>query len=1011
MLTADLEAFGYGQRGRELFENGRVKTVSVSNEEAVFEVMDSGSCFHVIITAFSAVCECGEDHCAHAFAAVLKAKKEGVMTGLETFLSIKSERVISAAWNKAHMGSYLKMTPVLQLKENDLCIAVRLGEDKQYLVGIADLISARKNETDLAVREDIRLPFQALWFGYDEESLLFTLEDAPRQAIKGRWLRLQGGVLLSVLEQLKNMPFDYKADGIKTKCRRIEPWTEPIEFLLQGSPMKMTLTASLPEQWRVFAHGAYVNARGKLWSTVKYDRPLFEALDALKSSDNLFGAVFTCDQAEILFGEIIPWIKGRHRLTIEGALKQRLEEAEELTPRVFLDVNGNDIIARIEFRYGQYVINPFDSPAAHPPFLIRNGSREQEIFVVFADAGFRVTSGSIYLSGNDRIFAFLTDAINQLKPLCEIYMSNAFKYILPRKQHFHGTMRTDGEGLRIELLDGEIPVQLEDIMSALAGRRQYFRLPDGSFILLNDMEEWDSFARAFSEGNKPARQDHMQKYQAPWLYSMILEHNLPIAADEHTIKLARMRADVPSPALKGMLPYQLRGYNWLYSLHLMGMGGILADEMGLGKTIQAIAVILQGKTDNAEKKPSLIVAPTSLIYNWRSEINRFAPELETVIIEGSQEKRRKDIEICMNGGSTDILLISYPVLRRDAGVLAQYHFRFVILDEAQEIKNAMTLGAYAVRCISAETRYALTGTPMENHVGEIWSLFDFVLPDYLPPYQEFMQRWGRGEELDELYRRIKPFFMRRMKKDVLEELPEKIEKKILVGMAPDQKNVYTAALYQKRERIHRVINEKGMQRVKGEILSAITELRQICCHPNLCLPDRKTDCGKLELLMRLIPQGLEAGNRFLIFSQFRGMLMILEERLTEAGIKTMTLHGDTPSAERKELTERFNAGDGQVFLISLKAGGTGLNLTGADIVIHYEPWWNPNVEDQADGRAHRIGQTRTVEVWKLITADSIEEKILDLGRKKRQLFDMLVKPGENFPSQLTQDELLSLFEI
>ena len=337
-------------------------------------------------------------------------------------------------------------------------------------------------------------------------------------------------------------------------------------------------------------------------------------------------------------------------------------------------------------------------------------------------------------------------------------------------------------------------------------------------------------------------------------------------------------------------------------------------------------------------------------------------------------------------------------------------FRFAVLDEAQQIKNVQSVGAHAVKQLTAETRVALTGTPMENHAGELWSIFDFVLPGYLPRYTDFLRRWGEGQNADDLRRRIRPFLMRRVKADVLSELPEKMESMLMAELSPEQRRVYDAVLLQKRERVDQILKDRGLSRGRAEVLSAITELRQICCHPALCLPDYNGVSGKLELLMDVLPGALAAGRRALVFSQFTSMLHIIEKRLGEESIPYLYLDGETPAGKRLELTERFNKGDTGVFLISLKAGGTGLNLTGADLVIHYDPWWNPTAEEQATGRAHRIGQTKKVEVLRLVVHKSIEEQVVNMSDRKRLLFDKLITPGEELPSRLTEKDILALFD-
>ena len=299
---------------------------------------------------------------------------------------------------------------------------------------------------------------------------------------------------------------------------------------------------------------------------------------------------------------------------------------------------------------------------------------------------------------------------------------------------------------------------------------------------------------------------------------------------------------------------------------------------------------------------------------------------------------------------------------------------------------------------------------MENHAGELWSLFDFVLPGYLPRYTDFLRRFGEGQNAQDLRRRIRPFLMRRVKGEVLGELPERMESVLMAELPPEQRRVYDAALLQKRERVDRILRDRGLARGRTEVLSAITELRQICCHPALCLPDYDGLSGKLELLMDVLPGALAAGRRALIFSQFTSMLRIIGKRLKTEDISYLYLDGETPAPARLELTKRFNAGEAQVFLISLKAGGTGLNLTGADLVIHFDPWWNPTAEEQATGRAHRIGQTKRVEVLRLVVHHSIEEQVLRMSDRKRRLFDRLITPGEEMPTRLTEKDILALFD-
>ena len=428
--------------------------------------------------------------------------------------------------------------------------------------------------------------------------------------------------------------------------------------------------------------------------------------------------------------------------------------------------------------------------------------------------------------------------------------------------------------------------------------------------------------------------------------------------------------------------------------------------MGLGKTVQVIALLTAAREKG---RSSLIVAPTSLTYNWLSEVNRFAPDLSTTVISGTISQRTNLLRHISEHGDVDVIITSYPLIRRDISLLKDIKFRFVILDEAQNIKNAGSVAAITVKQLEADTRIALTGTPMENGVGELWSIFDFVLPGYLPGYNAFLRKYQEGENSEDLRRRISPFVTRRLKQDVLEELPDKSETTLRAAMTKEQEQVYRAAMERLRPKVSDLMEKKG--RGRAEVLSAMTELRQICCHPALVMEDYRGESGKEELLMTILPGLIRDGRRVLLFSQFTSMLKILRKRLEEENYSIKYLDGDTPADERLTLVRDFNEGETQIFLISLRAGGSGLNLTGADAVIHYDPWWNPAAEEQATDRAHRIGQTKKVDVINLVTGDSIEEQVVELGNRKKALFDRLITPGESQLEMLTEQDIRKLFDL
>lgn len=436
--------------------------------------------------------------------------------------------------------------------------------------------------------------------------------------------------------------------------------------------------------------------------------------------------------------------------------------------------------------------------------------------------------------------------------------------------------------------------------------------------------------------------------------------------------------------------YQKKGIQWLQMLHHYGFGGILADDMGLGKTLQTIAFLSsQVQADTSV----LILAPSGLIYNWADEFQKFAPDLDVAVVHGLKSHRESIL-----AENHQIYVTSYATFRQDSEIYRDLSFDFLFLDEAQVMKNAQTKIAQSLRRFVVPSVFALSGTPIENHLGELWSIFQIVLPGLLPAKKEFMKL-----STERVAQFIKPFVMRRKKEEVLTELPDLIEVVYKNELEDQQKAIYLAQLQQMQERLGQV-SDSEFQRNRVEILTGLMRLRQICDTPALFMEDYQGESGKLDSLRDLLVQIAEGGHRVLIFSQFRGMLDRIEQELPDLGLTSFKITGSTPSQERQEMTKAFNQGESDVFLISLKAGGVGLNLTGADTVILVDLWWNPAVESQAIGRAHRMGQEQAVEVYRLVTRGTIEEKIQELQEKKKNLVSEILDGTESRGS-------LSLAEI
>ncbi len=527
-----------------------------------------------------------------------------------------------------------------------------------------------------------------------------------------------------------------------------------------------------------------------------------------------------------------------------------------------------------------------------------------------------------------------------------------------------------------------------------------------------------------------APQQHAQGYrlnnaQAGFLESTLREKNgWQIQAPTDWTQRAKQQSGEtkiecpPLGDLESVLrPYQKHGVAWMHFLRANGFGGILADEMGLGKTLQALAFL---RSISSRTLPALVVCPTSLVFNWVAEVKKFTPELKILALHGANRH-----SLFEKISESDLIVTSYALIRRDADKYRDIEFDTVILDEAQHIKNRETQNAQAVKAIRAQHRLVLTGTPLENSVLDLWSIFDFLMPGYLGVAKDFRERYEipitcekNVEAQARLARRLKPFLLRRLKRDVAKDLPEKLEQVSFCDLTKDQTAVYQQILEATRREVGNAVDAQGLQKSRMIVLTALLRLRQVCCDLRLLKLEenklgtqelRNEDSGKLEIFAELLEEVLDGGHRVLVFSQFVGMLTLLKEKLSSEGIDFCYLDGSTK--DRGEVVSRFQSNEKiPVFLISLKAGGVGLNLTGADTVIHFDPWWNPAVEDQATDRAHRIGQTRVVTSYKLIARGTVEEKILTLQTRKREVIKATLAGEEQLAESLTWEEIQELLE-
>ena len=724
------------------------------------------------------------------------------------------------------------------------------------------------------------------------------------------------------------------------------------------------------------------------------------------------------EQIHYFLEKVVPGLKKLGRVTIsEGITKQLMNTP--LVAKLYLDRVKNRLLAGLEFHYEHMIIHPLESrdlPAGS--LLVRDVEKEDEILQLMEDSSFAKTDGGYFLHNEELEYEFLVHVAPKLQKLVRIYATTAV-----RNRIFRGNAhpqvrvkikkeRTNWLEFKFEM-DGIPERQIREVLSALEEKRKYYRLPNGSLLSLETREiaEIQQFLHSPLVRNK----DVASGLDLPIEQSLQLLDSVEISdafkLEESFLQfLGHLRNpeqlvfEVPTSLEPILKDYQKLGFKWMKTLAHYGFGGILADDMGLGKTIQSIAFIVSVSPDiRKNNQPVLVVCPSSVTYNWLSEIRKFAPQLQAVVIDGTKAERSK---LLKEGTAVDVMIISYPLLRREISWLEKQPFHTVFFDEAQAFKNPVTQTARAAKKLQSAHRFALTGTPVENSLEELWSIFHVVFPELFLGLKEYSKLTRKN-----ISRRIRPFLLRRLKEDVLIELPGKIESRESVELFPEQKKLYAAYLAKLRHDTLKHLDKDTIRKNRIKILAGLTRLRQICCHPSLFVDGYKGSSAKFEQLLQIVDESKLSGRRVLIFSQFTKMLELIGRELTMKGLPFFYLDGQTPAEERVEICERFNHGERDLFLISLKAGGTGLNLMSADTVILYDTWWNPAVEEQAADRAHRMGQKNVVQVIKLVARGTIEEKMNELQDKKRHLIEEIIDSEEKVMATLTEEDIREILMI
>ncbi len=857
-----------------------------------------------------------------------------------------------------------------------------------------------------------------------------------------------------ILSEIRFLNTDFRARYTEERLLEISPVFPPIDLHIEKDKNGITFESGSFTMFEGYSH-IYFERRRKLHrfprESAKEILPFLRFLSARRTENELF----ISEKDLTLFSTgLFPVLEQFFNVSCDGF--EPAKYAPDLpTFRIYLDLPDPFTLTcalqavYFEGTYQETIYNIFEDKGKEPDAtgLLKASTQVKRSLYLENQAAKAVSQhfdrldeekGLLILEGDDssvdRIYSFIADDIAVLSRIGDVYLSDSLKQVrITSEPSVSLGVSVVSDLLQLSIVPLNMTAdELNEILTRYDRKKKYYRLSSGDILRLagDEMELLYSLKDGLGLTSKEILEGHaaVPKYRALFLDELSLrsqeyEHTRLIRGGDFKELASSFSMDgdydVPVPeSLKDVLrDYQKTGYRWLSLLKKNSFGGILADDMGLGKTLQVLSFLLfqkeEAKKKGVKNRCSLIVCPASLVYNWQHEIRKFTRGLNCELAVGIKPDRQR-ITSEIDEEETDVIITSYDLLRRDIDLYKYLSFECMIIDEAQFIKNPSTQVAKAVKSVSASFKVALTGTPIENRLSELWSIFDSCMPGYLFSYKKFREllevpvvQDKDSSAMDRLRRMISPFVLRRLKKDVLTDLPDKLEENIVTAMTEGQKKLYDAHL----QKVKLLVSSKDENEIKKDrimILSELTRLRQLCCDPGLIYDKYDGGSAKADLCIEMIKSAAESGHKVLLFSQFTSMLERLTLLLREAGIKYHLLTGSTRKEDRIKMVDAFQEDDTNVFCISLKAGGTGLNLTAADIVIHYDHWWNLAVENQATDRAHRIGQKNVVTVYRIIMKDSIEERIIELQGKKKELADQLLDSDALKSPSLTKEELLEL---
>ena len=821
-------------------------------------------------------------------------------------------------------------------------------------------------------------------------------KDSKEKRIIGRYFEIKAQDLkefLMLLENNKSIFFNY--DYVNYKAEVIKEML-PIHFNIKLKEEKISVTTTnkmpipLNNSLEVFLYDRKIYVPNE--EQIKFLKVIYKPL-----MDK--GQVILANNEE----NLVKILRILSNITEDISLGEGVKRliSSLIKPEFYFTKVNDDIYCKVDINYSIGKITLLKD--INKLSFIRDNIYEEKIVMEMEKLKFIRDDNKFKFIGEDEdIYNLLSIRFKELLKEGKVYLTKDFKDIrLIKGKDLEYSFIEEDEGYYFKV-KGFTLKELNSALHDMKNKKGFYKTKNNNYLDLQDktviriLNILDSLD--ISDDNITIDKNNML-----YINESLKNQGTAFDKGEETIKEIdkglsnRKQREVPDDLNAKLRNYQVEGFNWLNEIANLKVGGILADEMGLGKTIQIIAFLLSQKG-----KKSIVITPTSLIYNWRDEFNKFAPSLKVGIIHGDKKNR-----VVMMEKDFDVIVTTYGLIKNDYEYYKEKEFDFCIIDEAQNIKNSKAQNTKYVKAIKAGCRIALSGTPMENNLMELWSIFDYIMPGYLLSEAKFKEKYLKEDMYDELKELIKPFILRRLKKDVIDELPNKIEKKFMVEMEENQKAVYQSYIKEVRQKLY------SGEDNKITVFSYLTKLRQLCLDPSLILDDYVGRSAKIEAALNIVNMAIAENRKVLIFSQFTSVLQKLGGELSEKNIGYLYLDGSTKANKRVEMVKEFNESeDLKIFLISLKAGGTGLNLTSSDLVLHFDPWWNPAIEDQATDRAHRIGQQNIVEVIKLIAKDSVEENIIRLQEDKRELINKVISGeeiGSNVIGKLSRDEIIDLF--